>query len=110
MKHKMQLDEGTTIEEVKVTFPDTPIARFTFDEKTAILVCWDVNEVEGILALDNGIKLKLRQGGKPFKVTFDRVKELLGEHFTDKRGVKRVIPAWEGLKSSFLALPVGEPI
>ena len=108
MKHTMTLQAGTPLSEMRETFQDTPLARFTFDETNANVTCWDRHEVEDLIVLDNGLKFKIKKASVALKVTFKQAIELFGEHFTDQRGTKRVIPSWKGTKSSFLCLPDGE--
>ena len=101
-KHEMNVEAGGSEQELRSLFPDTPVSRFTIDVKNGVVTCWDRHKVGEYLLEDNGVKIKIKQGGK---ITFQRAKQLLGETFTDMRGVKRLIPSWEGLKSSFLCLP-----
>ena len=105
MKHTLVLSQGTPLKEMKELFQNTPIARFTFDEANASVVCWDIHKSNGLTIEDNGCKHKLKKAGKAFKVTYEQAIKLFGATFTDQRGVKRIIPPWVGMKSSFMVLP-----
>ena len=105
MKHTLELTQGTPLSEMKEVFPSTPIARMAYDEANASIVVWDRQELGDIVALDNGVKYKLKRAGAALKVTFDEAVALFGATFTDKRGVDRLIPPWKGKKSSFMVVP-----
>ena len=104
MKHTFELTLGTEAE-MRETFQDTPLAHFKFDPNTKTCVCWDIHELGDLLIEDNGCKHKLKKAGKAFKVTYEQAIKLFGSTFTDQRGVKRIIPPWVGMKSSFMVLP-----
>ena len=105
MKHVMQLEIESSLSEMKEIFPDNPLARFTYNEETSSVICWDRHEIEDVVVLDNGCKHKLKKAGKAFKVTYEQAIDLFGATFTDQRGCKRLIPSWTGMKSSFMVLP-----
>jgi len=102
MKHEMIVEQGSDEQELRNLFQDTPLSKFTIDIERGVVVCWDLHRFEGVLLADNGVKMKIKEGGK---ATYEQIKRLLGAAFTDSRGVKRIIPPWEGRKATFLCLP-----
>ena len=109
-KHILVLEAKTSLSEMKELFQDTPIARFTFDEANASVICWDQHEVNGLTIADNGKKYKIKKAGKACKITFKQACAFYGSHFRDDRGARRVIGPWHGKLSSFMVAPDNKPM
>ena len=109
-KHIMKVSPHTPLKEMEEIFPNTPIARFTYDEANASVVCWDIHKLKGFTIEDNGKKYKIKKAGKACKITFKQACAFYGSHFRDDRGARRVIGPWHGKLSSFMVAPDNKPM